>query len=134
MTEVINYRLKPLNLSQKDMIGDTFSLLDDSEKIVFREELKKAVADGKSDFEIGLIVSSYIKKILPQTYEPIFGLYSKPADIGKMFRDFVEGKISEKVETTEYKEEVEQKYEMEAKPLNMETAMDFVILLSSKLK
>jgi hypothetical protein len=133
--ESTTYSLMPLESTAKNMITDTLSLFSDNDRLNFNQEIKKLIADGKSDVEIGMFVEEkVIGKVL--TLKNIFGKYYDDYEfIGKLFRDFEEGKIEEfklpeKAEgELDYEEEV-----VEDVPLSYGSAQDFIISLISKIK
>jgi len=126
--EAIQYDLVPLDPAIKNMVTDTFQLLNDAEKIKFQEDLKKAVADGKDDFDIGRIAESLLlKKVV--TWKPIFGYgWDDFEFVGQVFRSYVKGDIEVPI-----KKVVKKEYEIEKKPLNIDTAQEFLIYLTFKV-
>jgi hypothetical protein len=126
--EAIQYDLVPLDPAVKNMVSDTFQLLNDAEKIKFQEDLKKAVADGKDDFDIGRIAESLLlKKVV--TWKPIFGYgWDDFEFVGQVFRSYVKGDIEVPI-----KKVVKKEYEIEKKPLNIDTAQEFLIYLTFKV-
>lgn len=130
VSDAIAYSMMPVSPKPNEMIADTLSVLSDDDVIKMKIELEKAVKDGKTDDELGRIVMNYIKtRVFAR--KVIFGNYSNAQDIGLIFRNFVIGKETELPEEPKRDEaEPEEKEKIE---LNMDTAQEFIILLSSKI-
>jgi hypothetical protein len=129
--EVVSWNIMPINPTQNEIVTDVLSILDDSDKINIRIALEKAVKEGKDNNEIGGIV---IKYIAPRIFvkKSIFGQYDKKEDIGAIFRNFIEGKKEDLPEGK--KEDIDIDIEIEQpKELDMDSAQDFILLLSSKI-
>jgi hypothetical protein len=131
VSDAIAYSMMPMNPTPNEMIADSLSVLSDDDKIKMKSELEKAVKDGKPDEELGGIVINYIKTRV-YARKVIFGGYSNKEDIGSIFRNFVLGKEAELPEQPKPETETEPE-EIEAVELNMDTAQDFILLLSSKI-
>jgi hypothetical protein len=131
--EIVSYNIMPVNPTANEMIADTLSVIGDDEKIKLRLELQKAVKAGASNSELASIVFKYIQQRI-YVKASIFGFYYKDKEIiGGIFRDFAEGKKSD-LPKGEEKIEEESEPKMEKIELNMDTAQEFIILLSSKIK
>lgn len=129
--EATTYDLAPLDSKPNHMLADILSLLSDSEKIKFRNDVKKAVEDGKTNVEVGILAQAFIKNKV-YTLKNIFGAYASYSFIGQLMRDYIEGKQTE-LPSEEEKQQEQEKQEEEIIPLNMETAQDFIILLNSQI-
>jgi hypothetical protein len=130
VSDAISYSMMPLNPTPNEMIADTLSVLSDDDKIKLRLDLEKAVKEGKTDDELGGIVINYIKTRI-YARKVIYGYYSGKEDIGLIFRNFVLGKETDLPQ--EAKGEEKEPEEREKIELNMESAQDFILLLSSKI-
>lgn len=129
--EATTYDLAPLDSKPNHMLADIFSLLSDSEKIKFRNDIKKAVEDGKTKVEVGILAQAFIKNKV-YTLKNIFGAYANYSFIGQLMFDYIEGKQTE-LPSEEEKEQGQEQQQQETIPLNMETAQDFIILLNSQI-
>lgn len=128
--EAISYGLIPLDNSLVDMVTQSYlSIPNDSERINLTKAIAKAIEEGKSDFEIGRIVySALAKKML--SVKVIFGPEGDDINfIGDVFKRFAKGEI----ELPKKQKEEEQK-ERPVKKLDLETAQEFMWLLSNKVK
>jgi len=131
VSDAIAYSMMPLNPTPNEMIADSLSVLGDNDKIKMKSELEKAVKEGKKDDELGGIVINFIKTRV-YARKVIFGSYSNKEEIGVIFRNFVLGKETELPEPKK-EADIEEEIEIEEIKLNMDTAQDFILLLSSKI-
>ena len=132
--QAINYNLIPLNNNVMQMVKDTFSLIsNDSEKINFTQQIEKAVKEGKSDFELGAMVQNVLKgKVL--NFKTIFGYNGTGLTfLGEVFRKYVNGEI-EIPKQERQEDEAGQEEDKIIRPLDFDTAQDYLILLKYKLK
>lgn len=132
--QAINYNLIPLNNNVMQMVKDTFSIIsNDSEKINFTQQIEKSVKEGKSDFELGMMVQKVLKgKIL--NLQNIFGFGGDDIEfVGEVFRKYVNGEIEIPKQERKQEDEAEQE-EKVIRPLDFDTAQDYLILLKYKLK
>ena len=133
--EATSYNLYPLEPTPKTMIKDTLSLLSDAEKLKFGQDLRKMIADGDSDINIGRYIKQLVYgKVL--SAKNIFGLYATDLEyVGKLFKDYAQGKI-EDAKLPEKKAEAkdEEAEGIEPKALTFDTAQDFMIELLSKTR
>ena len=112
------------------MVTQTFQAIpNDSEKIKLNEDIKKAVQEDKSDYEIGkLVYTALVRKL--NSIKVIFGPEGDDLNfIGDVFKRFEKGEI----ELPQKKQE-EQKRERVVRPLDLETAQEYMWLLSYKVK
>lgn len=131
VNEAANYGLIPLNNSIADMVSDTFAVLtSDSDKIRFKEAIAKAVAESKSDYEIGNMVQKALYgKII--SLKTIFGYDADNISfIGGVFKKYANGEVGE----IERKKMTEEDLENQSKPLTLDTAEEFMILFTHKIK
>jgi hypothetical protein len=130
--EAISYGLVPLDNTIVDMVSDTFqTLTSDTDKIKLKEDINKAITNGEDDFEIGQIVKNALYGKV-QNSKQIFGLEASDLDfIGDVFRRYTKGEVAlpEKKKREDYEED-----EKEKRPLNLDSAQDFLILLTYKIK
>ena len=131
--EATSYGLIPLNSTLVDMVSDTFqSLTTDTERIKFQEEISKAIQRGDSDFNIGLIIDD----TLSAKYIPLISIFGKSYDnleyLGQVFRAYSKGEIE--LEKKEGELEEHKPYELPIRPLNIDTAQEYIILLAYKIK
>jgi hypothetical protein len=132
--EAISYGLVPLDNSIVDMVSDTFqALTSDAEKIKLKEDISRAVTENKSTFDIGLLVQKALTgKVL--TLKNIFGYEADDLDyIGDVFVRYTKGEI-ELPEKAKKEEGVPEEFKLEKRPLSLDTAEEFLILFSYKLK
>jgi hypothetical protein len=133
--EATSYNLYPLEPTPKTMIKDTLSLLSDAEKLKFGQDLRKMIADGDSDINLGRYIKQLVYgKVL--SAKNIFGLYATDLEyVGKLFKDYAQGKI-EDAKLPEKKAEAkdEEAEGIEPKALTFDTAQDFMIELLSKTR
>jgi hypothetical protein len=133
--EAVSWNIMPINPTPDEIVFDTFSILDDSEKIKLRIDLKKAIEENKSDMDIYNLVLSKIRQRL-LVLKTIFGKIEKIEDIALIFKNFIKG-VKESPDKKAEKGEDEGEGDIPAPEpveLSMETAQDFVLLLSSKIK
>lgn len=132
--EATTYSLMPTNPTPQQMITDTLSLFSDNVRLDFNQKMKKMISDGISEVEIGMYVEDQIQgKIL--SLKNIFGVYADDYEfIGKLFKDFEEGKIEEFKLPEKGDEEYEYEEEKVDLPLDYDTAQDFIISLMSKIR
>lgn len=131
VAEVVAYNIMPISPTQNEIISDVLSILDDTDKINIRVELEKAVKADKTPDEIGAIVIKYIKDRI-FVRQSIFGRNDKREDIGNIFINFIKGGGKQE-EVPKDEKEKEQEIEIETRELDMESAQDFILLLSSKI-
>jgi len=134
--EVISYGLIPLDNTINDMVSDTFQVLtSDTERIKLNTDIGKVISKGgdddKIDFEIGVIVENALRN--KSNLEYIFGKDSDIFFIGEVFRAYYKGDIVIQEKKKKQQEE-EQEQEKEEIPLNIETAQQFMILFTYKVK
>jgi hypothetical protein len=133
--EATSYRLYPLEPTPKTMIKYTLSLLSDAEKLKFSQDLRKMIADGEPDVQIGIYITGLVYgKVL--SAKNIFGLYANDLEyVGQLFKDYAQGKI-EDAKLPEKKAEAkdEEAEGIEPKALTFDTAQDFMIELLSKTR
>jgi len=132
--EAISYGLIPLDNTIVDMVSDTFqALTSDTEKIKLKEDLSKAVTENKDNFEIGSMVEKALYGKVQKTKQ-IFGPEADDLDfIGQVFRSYAKGEVE--LPDKKKRSEVESEEEKgPSRPLNLETAQDFLILLTYKIK
>jgi hypothetical protein len=126
--EAIQYELIPIDPSVKEIVFDTFQVLSDAEKIRFQEDLKKAVAEGQDDFQLGRIAEKILlKKVV--SWEPIFGYgWDDFEFVGQVLRAFIKGDVDMPIKKVERKE-----YKIETRPLDVDTAQEYLIHLTFKV-
>ena len=126
--EAIQYDLVPLEPTVKEMVFDTFQLLSDAEKIKFQEDLKKAIAEGKDDFQLGRMAEKLLlKKVV--SWKPIYGYgWDDFEFVGQVLKAYIKGEVDFELKKVEKKE-----YKIEPKPLNIDTAQEFLIHLTFKV-
>ena len=132
--EAISYGIIPLDNNIIDMVSDTFqALTSDTEKIKLKEDISKAVTENKNNFQIGLIVQKALSGKV-QKAEQIFGPDAEDLDfVGEVFRSYSEGKV-ELPEKKKREEQMEEERKQPSRPLNIDSATDFLILLTYKIK
>jgi len=128
--EAISYGLIPLDNSIVDMVTQTFQAIpNDAEKINITQEVDKAIQSDKSDFEVGRIVYSALSKKL-NSVQTIFGPEGNDiAFIGDVFKRYLKGEIT----LPERKQKSEER-ERQTRKLDLETAQEYMWLLSYKVK
>ena len=131
--EAISYGLVPLDNTIIDMVSDTFqALTSDTEKIKLKEEISKSVTENKNDFQIGLIVQKALSGKV-QKSEQIFGPDAEDLDfIGKVFRSYSKGEVE--IPEKKKREEMDEDAKMPSRTLDLDSAQDFLILLTYKIK
>lgn len=130
--ENISYGLVPLEPTLKDMVINTFQLLNDTEKIKFQDEVSKAIAADKSDLEIGILVEKALKQKVV-SMKTIFGYEANDLNyIGEVFKKYNKGEI-ELPKKKEKEERGGEEYKMPERPLNFDTAQEFIIFLKFKI-
>lgn len=129
--EAVSYGLIPLDNTIVDMVTQAFqAITSDAEKIKVQQDIKKAIDEDKSDFEIGKIVYSALAKKL-NSVQTIFGQDGNDIDfIGDVFRRYEKGEI--KLPEREKKSEEER--EVAKRPLDIDSAQEYLWLLSYKVK
>jgi hypothetical protein len=132
--ETISYALIPLDNSIVDMVSDTFqALTNDTEKIKLKEDISKAITNGKTNFEIGMIVNKALSGKVLST-KNIFGYEADNLDyVGDVFRRYSKGEI-ELPDKGRKDDELPEEYKIEKRPLSLDTAEEFLILFSYKIK
>jgi hypothetical protein len=131
--QAVNYNLIPVNNNVMQMVKDVFSMIsNDNEKINFTQLIEKSVKEGKNDFELGLMVQKVLKgKIL--NLQNIFGYGGEDIEfVGDVIRKYVNGDIE--IPKQERKPEEGEQEEKVIRPLDYDSAQDYVILLKYKLK
>ena len=131
--QAVNYNLIPVNNNVMQMVKDVFSMIsNDNEKINFTQLIEKSVKEGKNDFELGLMVQKVLKgKIL--NLQNIFGYGGEDIEfVGDVIRKYVNGDIE--IPKQERKPEEGEQEEKVLRPLDYDSAQDYVILLKYKLK
>lgn len=128
--EAISYGLIPLDNSIVDMVTQSYlAIPDDAQRINLTKSISEAIKSDKSDFEIGRIVYDVLSKRM-NNVKVIFGLEGDDISfIGDVFKRFAKGEI----ELPQKKKEEERK-ERVVKGLDLETAQEFMWLLSYKAK
>jgi len=133
--EVLSYGLVPLDNTLIDMVSDTFQVLtSDTDKIKLKEDISKAVSSGMNNYQIGSIVNKALYGKV-QRVEQIFGPEGEDTDfLGQVFKSYAKGEVelpeSKKREQGEEREE----HKMPERPLDIETAQEYLILLTYKIK
>jgi hypothetical protein len=133
--ESISYGLIPLDNSIVDMVSDTFqALTSDAEKIKLKEDISKAIISGKSNFEIGMIVNKALNGKVIST-KNIFGYEADNLDyVGDVFVRYTKGEIELPEKGKKEEDGVPEEYKIEKRPLSLDTAEEFLILFSYKIK
>jgi hypothetical protein len=130
--EVASYGLIPLEPSIKDMVSNSFEVLNDTKKIKFQEELKKYVDENKSNFEIGVMVESNLREGSISNLKNIFGYDADDLSyIGEVFRKYMNGEVE--LPKKEQREQQQQEREIPKRGLDLETAQEYIIFLKYKL-
>lgn len=129
--ENVQLGLIPLDATIKDMVTQTFQLLNDTDKIKLQEALAKAVKENKSNSDMGMIVKNalYQKVVSAKT---IFGLDDDIDYIGDVFKKYINGEI-ELPSKKEQQEEQREENDVPEKPLTLDTAQEFIIYLKYKI-
>lgn len=129
--EAISHWLIPLEPTIQDMVSQTFQVItSDSERIKFTQDIEKAIKSGDSDWEVGVIVENALLSKL-NTLETIFGHEPDREFIGGVFIKYAKGEV----ELPSRKKPEEGSREERAKrPLSLDTAEEFMILFSNKVK
>jgi len=128
--EAISYGLIPLDNSIVDMVTQAYlSIPQDAEKINLSKAIAKAIEEGKSDFDIGRMVYSVLSKKM-NNIKVVFGPEGDDISfIGDVFKRHSKGEI----ELPQKRKEQEQK-ERPVKQLDLDTAQEYMWLLSYKAK
>lgn len=130
--EVASYGLIPLEPSIKDMVSNSFEVLNDTKKIKFQQEIKKYVDEDKSNFEIGVMVKDNLREGSISNYKNIFGYQADDLRyIGEVFRKYMKGEVE--LPKKEEKKEQEQERELPKRGLDLDTAQEYIIFLKYKL-
>lgn len=134
VNEVAAMQMIPLNSSLVDMVHDTFSIItDDDVKIKLKDSIKVMIDAGISDDDLGYAITKQLKGRV-YSIQSIYGYNGKYYDfIGKLFKAYAKGDVK-LPESEKKQQELEEQYEMEKKPLNMENAETFLILLTDTIK
>lgn len=132
--ETVSYGLIPLNDTVADMVSDTFAAItSDAEKITLKESLNKLIQQQASNFQIGMVVQKALHgKVL--SLKNIFGYEADDLDfVGDVFRRYANGEfdLPDRMKTEELQEMREK---AETRPLNMDTAEEFIIQFQYRLK
>jgi hypothetical protein len=132
--EAISYGLVPLDNTIIDMVSDTFqALTSDTEKIKLKEEISKAVTENKNTFQIGMIVEKALSGKV-QKAEQIFGPEAEDLDfVGQVFKSYSKGEVELPEKKAREKDSDEQS-KAPSRPLDLDSAQDFLILLTYKIK
>jgi hypothetical protein len=132
--EAISYGLVPLDNTIIDMVSDTFqALTSDTEKIKLKEEISKAVSENKNTFQIGMIVEKALSGKV-QKAEQIFGPDAEDLDfVGQVFKSYSKGEVELPEKKAREKDSDEQS-KAPSRPLDLDSAQDFLILLTYKIK
>jgi len=132
--EAISYGLVPLENTIIDMVSDTFqALTSDTEKIKLKEEISKAVSENKNTFQIGMIVEQALYGKV-QKAEQIFGPDAEDLDfVGQVFKSYSKGEVELPEKKTREKGD-DEKSKAPSRPLDLDSAQDFLILLTYKIK
>lgn len=130
--EAISYGLIPTNNTLIDMVSDTFSSLPtDTERIKFKELISKSIKNGDSDFDIGLAVDD----ILSSKNIPLISIFGNSSNnieyVGSVFSAYSRGEIDLPLPPEKL---VPKQYEMPLRPLTLDTAQEYIILLAYKIK
>ena len=129
--EIASYGLIPLEPTIKDMVSNTFAVLNDTKKIKFQQELEKAIEEDESNFEIGSLVKEALKDASITNTKNIFGYDSDNLRyIGEVFKKYMNGEIE--LPKKEDKEDREQR-ELPKRGIDLDTAQEYIILLKYKL-
>ena len=132
--EAISYGLVPLDNTIIDMVSDTFqALTSDTEKIKLKEEISKAVTENKNTFQIGMIVDKALSGKV-QKAEQIFGPEAEDLDfVGQVFKSYSKGEV-ELPEKKAREKDSDKESKAPSRPLDLDSAQDFLILLTYKIK
>ena len=128
--EVASYGLIPLEPTIKDMVSNSFDVLNDAKKIKLQEQLHKYIEDNKSNFEIGVLVQDSLKEGSITDFKNIFGYDADNISyVGEVFRKYMNGEI----ELPKKEQEKRQQRELPKRGLDLDTAQEYIILLKHKL-
>jgi hypothetical protein len=129
--EVASYGLIPLEPTIKDMVSNSFSVLNDTKKIKFQELLHKYIEENKSNFEIGSLVQDTLKEGSITDFKNIFGYDADNISyVGEVFRKYMNGEI----ELPKKEEQQEQKQrELPKRGIDLDTAQEYIIFLKYKI-
>lgn len=135
VTEALTYGLIPLDNNVSEMVSDTYDyinkFLGESEAFKFRTAISNAIKNGDNDFTVGMLVDD----ILKTKYAKVNCIFGASANnlrfIGQVFRAASKGEIE--LPKPQGGEMPKQK-EIVKRPLEWNTAQEYVILLAYKLK
>jgi hypothetical protein len=127
--EAAQLQLIPLDSTLKDMVFDTFALIsDDTEKQKLKENIFKAIQEGKSDRDVTDIVIKALKGRV-FSMKSVFGYAAESRDfVGQVFKKFKNGEIELPIVIVS-EQEKEEKKQKKSKPLNLDNAENYMIQL-----